>query len=94
MLSVKQKVTLIWIIRLALENKETLKNENKLNLQKMIEVKSKEMKTLLVKISGIEDENCLKDKRTSSIDAEISDLEARVAKLKKEKVVITLLLLS
>jgi len=75
-------------LKLALGNKEALKNENKLNLQQMIEVKSREMKILLVKISGIEDENCMKDKRITSIDAEINDLEARVAILKKEKMVI------
>ena len=72
----------------ALKNKETLRSENNLNVQQMIEVKSREMKILLVNISGIEDDNCLKDKRTNSIDAEINDLEDRIAKLKKEKLVI------
>jgi hypothetical protein len=75
-------------LKIALKNKETLKSENKLNLQQMIEVKSREMKTLLVNISGFEDDNCLKDKRTNSIDAEIRDLEDMIAKLKKEKLVI------
>ena len=70
-------------LKIALKNKETLKNENKLNLQQMIDVKSREMKTLLVSISGIEDDDCLKDKSRNSIDAEISDFEDRIAKLKK-----------
>ena len=51
----------------------------------MIEIKSKEMKDLIVKISNIEDQNIAKDKKMNSIDLEIEDLERRISKLKTEK---------
>ena len=43
----------------------------------MIGVKSKEITNLLVKISIVEDQNVVKDKKMTSIDVEIEDLEAK-----------------
>ena len=68
-----------------LKNETDLLDEKKSNLENLIGVRSKEI-NVLVEISIVEDQNVVKDKQMTSIDAEIEDLEARVAKLKKETV--------
>ena len=70
-----------------LKNETDLLDEKKSNLENMIGVKSKEI-NVLVEISIVEDQNVVKDKKLTSIDVEIEDLEARVAKLKAEKLLI------
>lgn len=72
-------------IKAALDHKEMLLNRNKVSLSKMIDIKSKEMKDLLVNMSKVEDESCAQEKKVNAIDDEIDDLEARIAKMKVEK---------
>jgi len=72
-------------LEVILKGQLDLLDKNKSNLDDMIEIKSKEMKELIVRISTIEDQNIGKDKRMTSIDLEIEDLERGISKLKTEK---------
>eukprot|EP00092_Neocalanus_flemingeri_P000737 GFUD01000781.1.p1 GENE.GFUD01000781.1~~GFUD01000781.1.p1 ORF type:complete len:937 (+),score=231.94 GFUD01000781.1:203-3013(+) len=73
------------LLEASLKSKTDLLNENKSIVEQLFGSKSKEMKDLLIQMSQVEDANMLKGKRMTSIDLEINDLEARVAKLKEEK---------
>jgi len=68
-----------------LKNKTILLNEHKSNVEEMIETKSKEMKNLLIQIGTMEEQNCQEGKQMDSLDADIVDLEKKLANLKEEK---------
>ena len=73
----------------SLKEKTDLLSNNKSEIERFIETKSKEMKELLVKIENVENENNKKEKQMTAIDTKVVDLELKISKLRGNNIKIT-----
>ena len=76
-------------LKVHLRKKTDLLSNNKSEIERFLETKSKEMKELLVKIENVENENNKKEKQMTAIDTKVVDLELKISKLRGNNIKIT-----